>query len=354
MHRFSRTTMTTLVVASLLSGTALSEEGGVAAAPRDAREVLERYATTQEKLRSFVMKIRTTTETEFSLSRDYPDGLSPNLNGKWKCGHSSEFASDGERYSLHSEGWGQVEGLGTPLPGKKSCGSHLWEGRDGYTFRRNKLEGRQDDLLLCRGWNSRELEQAVAMNPAGGELFGHLWLDCVRADVSVSSGGPLRLRPEMETVAGSPCHVVGAATKAGRYALWFDPGHGFQLVRGEVVRRTGDILPYAGRPVAEGVELRASFRVTRLEQVDGTWVPMAADAEDLYTFPESPRDKGVVRRHMERTWVTLNPDHEKRRSFYPDFVTEGTCVTIVTERNGMGGRGGGHVWKDGRPVSVRN
>ncbi len=321
--------------------------------PRSALEVLDRYVATQEKLKSCVMKIRTTRTADFQFSGDY-ENYAAGQNGRWECGYSSEFASDGERYVLHSEGRGYVDGAYTMLPDKKACQSFLWDGQDGYAYSKSRLKhmGRPDGLFLSQGEADRPFGSVIGMPRAGSVLSGYLWMDHVRADVLARRAESLRLRPEMEVMGGSLCHVIEADSKWGHYTLWLDARHGYQLVGADVVRCAGDITQASGLAVPDGIEFRASFRVTRLEQVDGTWVPMAGDAEHRYIFPRSPADRGLVTSHVERSEVTPNPDHEKRRSFYPDFITEGTVVTILTGRKT--GRAGTHVWRNGRPELAPN
>ena len=48
-------------------------------------------------------------------------------------------------------------------------------------------------------------------------------------------------RGELEKIGGSPCHVLDADTEYGRYVLWIDPAHGYNIARVEETKRKGDL-----------------------------------------------------------------------------------------------------------------
>jgi hypothetical protein len=173
----------------------------------------------------------------------------------------------------------------------------------------------------------------------------YLWNDPDRVDVSMREAGPaLRLREKME-VAGwvsSPCYVLEARTSRGRYTLWLDPAHGYQMAKAELRQSPGDLV---GTNRLKGNVLSLVRRV-RFEQVAGIWVPMEAEK---FSQHDDAAGGGTSEWHYKITEFILNPDHQRLRSFAPDDIREGAKVSYQAtpdDRRLING-----VWRKGEIVA---
>ncbi len=136
------------------------------------------------------------------------------------------------------------------------------------------------------------------------------------------------VRPETESINNSECYVLEAETHSGRYTLWLDPAHGYNLAK----------LHY------ENPEVTLVLANTLFKEYAGAWIPMETEWEVQLRHPES--DMSV----SEKTIVVefeVNPDHEMLRSYALDDIPEGARVRFFS------GKGyqmpGEFEWHGGRP-----
>ncbi|MHC4648195.1 MAG: hypothetical protein ACYTBJ_22265 [Planctomycetota bacterium] len=135
------------------------------------------------------------------------------------------------------------------------------------------------------------------------------------------------MRDEPEFVGDSLCYVIEAGTKHGEYAIWIDPDRGHHIVRGQVRKKTGDLL--CGRPL-EGDKERFSFVMKNVHftRIDGLWVPMAADYSCSRTYADGKAWTAQTR--YKRTHIDLSPDFHAPDAFTPD-LPDGMQFTLYLE-----------------------
>jgi hypothetical protein len=280
--------------------------GATGASGTDAVDLLGKYKETQDKVQSVIIKCESTYENTTWYEPEVRKGVD-----------SSEAAFDGRRIRV------RFPSLGTERAFEQeefSYRSALWDedsfisymrvGDDvGDVYMRNESPWRDRDYPILSHDNF---------------LWGYLADDGKRVDAVLMKAETMSVRPEQEDVGGSPCYVIEARTPAGRYILWIDPHHGYNVAKAEVRRSEGDL--HIGRPLPKGRELSFSLRNVRFERVDGIWVPMEGDSEFNKTWGKSYYDRRKT--HMKRTEVILKPDHEELGSFALDDIRNGARVRV--------------------------
>jgi hypothetical protein len=179
-------------------------------------------------------------------------------------------------------------------------------------------------------------------------IFGFLGSD-ERLDVLLRGADRISVRPAPETIHGSPCAVIEADTKCGRYTVWLDPAHGYHAAK--VVRKAVGGQHELGWDMAAGDQAAGSVEVIRFEQTGGVWVPMEVDQETSYTSGELFRKDHT---RYKRTKITLNPDHDKLGSFGNPLLTN-PANDPELKKNGTTVRVGGAItfkgsWQNGGVV----
>ncbi|MHC4646951.1 MAG: hypothetical protein ACYTBJ_15750 [Planctomycetota bacterium] len=298
--------------------------------PPTAIELLDKYAETQDKLKSFT-------------SRDKTDQSAVVVQAGRRMEHKEyfkdEFRTDGTRKSLRScVSYTKGPSAGPVDNDHLSCRSKLWDGNHYYSYTGQVNIGWGDD-----GGDDRVGLLARAYK--GHDLMGYFTQDDMRVDsVLRRYCRNISVRERREPVKGSKCYVIDALTERGKYTLWIDPKHGYNIARAQVMRRGSDcdfIYHRLNRPVPGGSASDVSLKNLRFKNIDGLWVPMEAYVE--YSF--SSKDEGLYqsKKHYKRLEVILDPDHEALRSFYPDDIPSGTEVEGLDLAGSAPGRDGDDI-----------
>jgi len=280
-----------------------------------ALELLDKYAETQDKLKSFIIKSETSSESGSSLFG----------RGKQKGSSATELRSDGERscrLSRHSKGQAAF----------RRC---LWDGQTEFLHTPRALR-------IGTGDEGSDPAVDVFASPghAGAGVMGYFIGDRSgeRVDQVLRDAQRIQLRDRLERVGRSRCYVIDAVTKRGKYTIWIDPRHGYNIAKAEVFReaRQCDVV-FDEHWKGKLKMFYTSLSNVRFKRIQDVWVPMEADGE---FDSESIRSKVWGKWHYKRTEVVLNPDHEALRSFYPDFVPDGfktrlDWVGSAPDRNAM-------------------
>jgi hypothetical protein len=155
------------------------------------------------------------------------------------------------------------------------------------------------------------------------------------------------VREKPERVGDSDCYVIEARTNRGKYILWMDPNHGYNIARAEVSRSGNDIL--GKKPLAESktpygqyVSDKYSFRDVRFKKIGDIWVPMEATMKSIDIYSDGKKsDKCITTIQYKRTEVIVNPDHDALGSFVPKFPNGSTVRVLGVPRVRF-------TWKDGK------
>jgi hypothetical protein len=250
-----------------------------------AVELLDKYAQTQDKLKSVIIK------SEIS-----EQGYSPR-SGRVGQFVFSELRLDGERNCLRTRK--HVNPRGLPI-GEDHRWVRLWDGQTYFGLD-------PSDLRIRTGEEGRDYAADTAGGPGnrGSEVMGYFYGDIrpeERVDRVLRQAPSIRLRDRLERVGRSRCYVIEALTERGRYTLWIDPQHGYNMAY-------------------------ASSSNVRFKKIQDVWVLMEADCKN---DGEGINGKGWNKLHYKRTEVILNPDHEALGSFVPD-VEDGKEVEDLAD-----------------------
>ena len=288
-------------------------------------ELLDKYAETQDKIQSF----RIVTETQAKGATNHPISTSRGKT-QYKVFHS-DLAYDGERISNRLDRWLNMD---SP-PDKPLSKNHkaynymrsLWDGKYAFSYTTGSVD-HVGTLSINTGPYAKA--NATIARSGAGFIMGILSGDSERIDTILRKAKGIHVRQQMDKVGDSQCYVIEADIRHGKYTLWIDPAHGYNIARAEVRKKQGNLA--AGKPLGAGFSISSSFKVTRFEQVDGMWLPMEAYLTSGSKWPGGHFSKGTS--HVKRTSVTLNPDHEALGSFVLDDVPDGAKVRGLVNLTG--------------------
>jgi len=322
--------------------------GAVAAERMEPLRILQEYTKTREATRRHIIE-----SEELRENSDTASGAAP----RWERNRFT-LMTDGDRVDLATE----TEDIERDQDGAMHVlGDAVRRGAiwDGTTWSVYTSVGGGSASMSNHG---RKKDHYVAAAYGGACLDGVLPGDMRPVDTILKDADSVSARERLEPVNGIPCHVIVATTTSGRYTLWIDPEHGYNISRAELTKKGND--QYLGEPTTRvfkslpsGVRPGASARRpktreeisvvlddVRFKRIDDLWVPI--EAHSLMTVKlDGGKRTTVSRRHVKRTRIDLDPDFAAAKAFIPDFP-DGTEIYIEESR------GIRYRWKDGKPEPV--
>jgi hypothetical protein len=285
--------------------------------PATVSDLLDKYAASQDKLQSFIAK--GTSETEIAEQKQ-----------SRKESSSCEFRTDGNKVSHRATFWDNL----TTTRDKPGYKSFLWDGKSLIEYKQQSPAlGGYRVFIENKDESKKKL---IATQYKGAALMGICAGDYERVDSILRKSDTISVLDRTERVGDANCYVIDAATKRGRYKLWLDPQHDYNIAKMEVQRKKGDLVRNTGR-----VETSMSFVLDGVgfKKVGDVWVSMEADMRQ-----EEDNRAGVVKWHHKRIEMVLNPDHNVLHSFVADDIPDGTKVSISGLANTE------YTWRNGKPV----
>lgn len=308
-----------------------------AAEQLDKYELLELYRKTQDSLQSFASEsIDRYKFTYKSAEGLHKDGLPGKQNTK--------FYQDKDRVDFRSYVWSDLENTEeTTLTDKTFFRNFMWDGDSFYQYR-----GRKGFGTAFIKKNDRIKNNQVGVIYGGAPLLGMYFGDDRRVDSILQEANNISIRDEMEDVSGSLCYVLDAKTVYGKYTVWIDPEHGYNIAKAKVQKNEDDII-WGGKVMKGNSSLRNkmsgiefSLDYVQFKKIDDVWVPMEAKYQCTKIFDDGR--KSIFHQHHKRTSFDLNPDFEKIGAFVPD-IDNGTRVFLENVK------GIDYTWQDGKLVS---
>ncbi|MHC4474249.1 MAG: hypothetical protein ACYTEL_01305 [Planctomycetota bacterium] len=294
----------------------------------NALELLDKYAETQGKLRSFIAK-------GGALHKGFSSGM---LAGKpWRGRYFVDYEArcDGRRASFRSYIWGRVNShpQGYYPEDKPAYQSALWDGETHFQYDKVGSALGSFDVHEDSGDGTRRAEITLVDNYPGKMLMGYFYPEKIRIDLRLRKADAMSVREKMEDVGGSACYVIEARIKKGEYKLWIDPQHGYNIAKVEIERSEGDAI----------VE-RFSFSLTNVpfKEVQNVWLPVKGHAESRHEYRNGHYCTSSY--EFEIKEIVLNPDHDALSSFVPDDIKDGAEARILFGRITLGADGPRHVW----------
>lgn len=304
-----------------------------------AHELLDKYAETQDKLQSFIVKFeRTPYRASSSLQ-----GQLPRLGKEQATGYN-EFRFDGRRSKWLFCMWGHV-GMSPEFTPKDraKCGSRLWDGDTFFQYGRQEKHTNfpYGSVTQITNFKDNIEEGQKTFCHARLKLRGYFYGDHKRIDSILRDTDTISVRDNTQNIAGSDCYVIDAVTKHGKYTLWIDPDHGYNIAKAIARKTRGDLWSH-GLLKGES-KIYFSLKNIRFKKIDDVWVPMEADTYSSQTWSKGEFWKSSG--HIKRTEFVLNPDHDAMGSFLPDDIRDGAKISYI---NGVRTRG--YTWRNGGPV----
>jgi hypothetical protein len=344
MHNAKRTLLIVMVFYVIpdslySSGTARSK-----AKPKKptAFELLDKYAETQDKLQSFIVKFE---NTRYHASTSLPGRL-PRLGPSEPKGYH-EYRFDGKRSKRLFCMWGHV-GMSPEFTPKDRAkyGSRLWDGETFFQY------GGQEKHASSPFGSVTQITNFKDNIEEGRKTFCHAYLmlrgyfygDYERVDSIVRDADTISVQDNTQSIGASDCYVINAVTKHGKYKLWIDPAHGYNIAKAIARKTRGDLNSHG---LLKGkAKALFSMKNVRFKKIEGLWVPMEADTYSSQTWSKGEFWKSSG--HIKRTEFILNPDHDALGSFLPDDIRDGAPVSLI---NGV--RTKGYTWRNGEPVDEK-
>lgn len=315
-------------------------------------QLLAEYELNHEKLKTHITKYEQVIEILDSDSGNVP-----------RFSRSEyEFRTDGRRVDWIIKDWFGLDSPDTAdLVEPSSHNRTIWDGNMyielgyppiGYDKKRGSAffsDTKKAEFVLTAygGYNT---------------LDGVFWGDKKEIPRILDQSSDISLRSKMEETNGTDCYVIDAITPNGKYSLWIDPEHGYNIAKAKV-HKTGDDLLY-GKPISQhrrrttnrsgGAKYTGprrtgnrreefSFSLDRVEfqQVGDCWVPVEAYYQHTTKFDDG--QVKVERKHDKRVFIDLEPDFEAVGAFVPD-IPDGMQILLE------GAPGITYKWQAGKMV----
>jgi hypothetical protein len=303
----------------------------------NVNDLLQRFAEARDRMKSFVI-----------VGRGVRTFSYPFMKWSGTAYTREEYRSDGKRSQDTECIWGNVSMINPAVKENQAqYRSMLWDGE--YEYYHHKADPPRPGgvQLVHRDDPRRDKASDGSANfirrGAVGEIMGYHWADDgVRLDELLkTSATQLSLRGQTDLIRGVNCHVIDAVIgEHGKYTIWIDPVHDYQIARIQVRRGPGDHIMKHEMPGDE--HQSETVELSGFEKVGEIWFPK----EYVLTIKtDSNTRHSTEERHVRFTKVVFNPDHEALKSFVPEDIANGTPVRF---RDLPPSRS--FVWQDGRVV----
>ena len=311
---------------------------GIMAEQMSTSDLLDRYEATQAKIKNYGDK---------GIYRG--EVMMP--EGKTFFHEESVFYIDGDRIRWLNYQWRGLKSMDEPTPIEQGYKrDYIWDGERAFEYRKPKdLYGQ-----LFIDSEDKMRKHMIGLGYNGAPLIGIFEGDLEPVSLLLRQARTISVRPQQEQVGGSSCYIIDAVTDHGKYTIWIDPEHGYNIAKAQVYKKEGDIAwgkplewlgdlsNWRGPKPARLRGLSFTLKNVRFDKINGVWIPMEADYE---TTKKRDDYDSAVKAHYRRTYFEADPDFDAINAFVPD-IPNGTRVFI------WGVQGIKYEWKDGEPVTV--
>ncbi|MBN2591361.1 MAG: hypothetical protein JXA96_15965 [Sedimentisphaerales bacterium] len=234
----------------------------------------------------------------------------------------------------------------------------IWDDQKYYNI--NFITRSTQDFLTLVTVKNQEDPQIMG-EFCGKPLFGLFFGDWLPFSTILTESETITLRETTETINDSKCFVIDAVTSHGKFSIWIDPEHGYNIAKAEVRKTENDI--YYGKPLKdaypqtrpEGLPnswdwerlpplVSYSFNINnvKFDKINNIWVPM----EGQWEYIEEDENGKIKKANFsyKAQAIDLNPDFKTISAFIPD-IPEGTSINIP------GGKST-YTWKGGKIVDI--
>lgn len=289
-----------------------------------AAELLDKYADTQDKLRSsFISKLEIDSKFE-AFARDRPN-IKP---GRMYRKHfEMELRFDGKRSYEYLKMWGDRPGTSSVSETKAQHSYDLWDGRIRYDYITHPYKANDPGNLTLYYERISHWQHAQ-----GQALRGYFPGASERIDTELKRASTLSVESRKDGTDGSQLYLVNGSTGGSEFQIWFDPEHGYNIAKAIVKRSWADWNKTEGRP-SRSPKGHATVWLedVSFKQVDDLWVPVVANYRRDHEYVTGEYEKSQYR--IIVTEFVVNPDHEALGSFQTSFIQNGAEVRGYVDFN---------------------
>ncbi len=308
-----------------------------------AIELLAKYTETRNKFNSFTSITENTMEFEVNPTRSgarFEDSHLKNYN-------KIDFRYDGTSVIRRERLWGDINTAFINVPENDPQYRSIYYDDNVHNMIRY-LKGNNNDIGrvdIDTQLEQKLAEQTLARGYKGHEVLGYLIGDDERFDFVIKNmAKDVSVRDKTENISGSQCYVIDANTTKGKYAIWLDPIHGYNVAKAEVTRNGGNLRNGYEPPIKKGDKEYTSVSNVQFRQFDGTWVPVEADIYYSWDLTSEFGYKYWEKIHHKVTDFKINPDHKALGSFKPNDIPNSAKVAIIQAFPKLYE----YTWKDGK------
>jgi len=311
-------------------------------------QLIDSYKANRDALRSYIIKGENLREARDTAYGDEYRNLTLT---------KFEFRKDEQRIDLITSVYFSIQN-----PADIDSATHssklrnIW---DGTTWSSCEYETAPRTSFARMSKSDREKKHWLTVGYTGAFLDGILPGDRKPIDLILGQASDIALRPGMEKVNETNCYVIDAVTRHGKYNLWIDPEHGFNIAKAKVHKTGSDILgskpinQHKAQRVPEGLRYNGILRdkkseflygleIIEFQKIGNVWIPREAigQIENRYIDGRIEREKI----HHKRTHIDHKPNFEAISAFVYDFP-EGTRVRLE-EAPGIR-----YIWQNGKLIA---
>ncbi len=265
-----------------------------------------------------------------------------------KTYESCERITDGERFFYCEKKWGHcLQGENLFISKNDAeMRTWLWDGQVRFEYQRHPAEGDPiGTVTIYQKPSEKQIEGFINYKCCGHEIFGFLIGEYERVDKVLRKTANISVRDKLEQIGSSNCYVIDAMTQGGKYTLWIDPQHGYNIAKAIV--RWGENVPPYGQAHWRVKNALNSVENVSFGKIKNLWVPVEADIVLNRNWHNGEWTKQSW--HHKLTEVILDPDHDALGSFVPDDIKNGAEVRIVTADGTLHYKEK-YTWQDGKVV----
>jgi hypothetical protein len=305
---------------------------GTASAEPTAGDIVARYLATRKMFAR--VAVQGTTVESYSDTK---------MSGQRWSRRTWRFLADGERFEMTEALWFLKSKDAHPTEHPEMTRTWLWDGNTWYFM----FEGNPPELKNCHAYVCDDKSQATDYLNVGdmfAPMWGRLLGDNGPIEDIIKNALAVTLRPGLERIGRSECHVIDVKGPCGSHTIWFDPDHGYNIQRARYVK-TGKDLWYGvtvdekpqpretnfhvgsdiPQPPAGGrVKCSFEYEVSEFIRAGDAWAPRVGEWK-MDTLHQDGRLLSS-RAKCERTEIIVNPDLAAMDRAFKPHIREGTQI----------------------------
>ena len=154
----------------------------------------------------------------------------------------------------------------------------------------------------------------------------------------------------MNEIDGNPCYVIRGSTAHGKYTLWIDPEHGFNLRKALVEKGPNDL--FYGEPMADVypvgggpnyIGARIEINDVNIVKIEGHYIAVSGNMAQTRRKKDGTWDE--ITYETKRTNIDLKPNLKSMGAFVMDKIPNGTHVSHLDFK------GIRYVWQNGKVIT---